>query len=205
MKNKIKINEDNYKEVVLKRAIIICWILLLACFAIKIFGGNYFAVACTNEKFVRVCEFIDNSIIKYVIYYLLFNVTMYLMLMITSPNVKVKSKKFLLFLIIVSLTWIYKLLLDLGIITLNVWIIDIIDFSFYFVVLLIMSKKPIRSLFALVLLFAFTMISASLKDIGMYGVVTDSYIVASIISIDYYIMLTLSALHSKQIYNRRQK
>jgi hypothetical protein len=96
-------------------------------------------------------------------------------------------------------------LLDLGIITLNVWIIDIIDFSFYFVVLLIMSKKPIRSLFALVLLFAFTMISALLKDIGMYGVVTDSYIVASIISIDYYIMLTLSALHSKQIYNRRQK
>ena len=45
----------------IKRAIVLCWIMLVACFAIKLFGGNWFDVVCTNEHFSMICEFIQNN------------------------------------------------------------------------------------------------------------------------------------------------
>lgn len=35
------VTEDNYKQIVLKRMIIICWVILFVCFIIKIFGGDF--------------------------------------------------------------------------------------------------------------------------------------------------------------------
>lgn len=46
----------------IKRAIALCWIMLVACFLIKLFGGNWFEVVCTNEHFIKVCNFIDEHI-----------------------------------------------------------------------------------------------------------------------------------------------
>lgn len=45
----------------LKRAIIICWIMLIVCFCIKLFGGNWFEIICTNEHFANLCQIIDNN------------------------------------------------------------------------------------------------------------------------------------------------
>lgn len=205
MEEKIKITEDNYREVVLKRSIILCWVLLAICFVIKIFGGNFFAIVCTNEKFIKVCEFVDNSIIKYIIYYIFFNISMYLLLIIAMPKIKLKSKSFIVYIVIINFTWIYKLLLDLNIIYVSTLIINILDFVIYFIVLLLLSRKPLRSFVAILLLFTFSIISAFVKNIGLHGVVTDTYLIAMIFSIDYYIMLVLSALYSKRIYLRRLK
>ena len=203
MKHDLKITEDNYREVVLKRAIIICWVLLAICFVIKIFGGNFFAIICTNEKFIKVCEFVDKSIIKYILYYILFNLSMYLLLIIAIPNIKIKSREFIIYLIIINLTWIYKLLLDLNIIYVSTFIINIGDFIIYFLVLLILSRKPIRSFITILLLLIFSLVSAFVKNIGLHGVITDSYLVTTIFLIDYYIMLALSSLYAKKIYLKR--
>lgn len=204
-KEKIKVTEENYKEIVLKRAIIVCWVILGICLVIKLFGGDFFNIVCKEENFVKFCDFIDNIVIKYIIYYLLFNLSMYLLLIIAIPSIKIKSIKFLIYLIIVNLTWIYKLLIELQIININMIVINIIDFSVYFIALSLLSRKPLRSFITMVLLFIFSLVSAVIKNIGLYGVITDSYLVATIFSIDYYIMLTLSALYSKKIYIRRLK
>ena len=49
----------------IKRAIILCWILLAVCFAIKLFGGNWFEIVCANEHFIKFCDFIDKAYINY--------------------------------------------------------------------------------------------------------------------------------------------
>lgn len=46
-----------------KRAIILCWIMLIVCFIIKLFGGNWFEIICNNEHFIYVCNFIDTHLI----------------------------------------------------------------------------------------------------------------------------------------------
>ena len=62
MKISVKTTDKNYKPVVIKRCIIACWILLGICLVIKLFGGNYFAILCTNERFIAVCNFVDEII-----------------------------------------------------------------------------------------------------------------------------------------------
>ena len=48
------------KERYLKRVIIVCWIALAICFGIKLFGGNLFEIMCSNENFIKVCNYADN-------------------------------------------------------------------------------------------------------------------------------------------------
>ena len=43
MDNLKVVTNDNYKQKVLQRMILVCWIILLICFVIKLFGGNFFA------------------------------------------------------------------------------------------------------------------------------------------------------------------
>ena len=52
----------------IKRAIILCWIMLVACFAIKLFGGNWFEVVCTNEHFSNLCYFVQNNKVAFEIF-----------------------------------------------------------------------------------------------------------------------------------------
>ena len=44
-----------------KTLIITSWVVLIACFLIKILGGNWFELAVENEKFILFCNFIDNT------------------------------------------------------------------------------------------------------------------------------------------------
>ena len=61
---------DNYKQIVLKRMITLCWILLAVCFVIKLFGGNFFAFIGES----KVAEYIANnlwlfSIVQFIFYF----------------------------------------------------------------------------------------------------------------------------------------
>ena len=51
--------ETTNQNKVLKRAIVLCWIALAFCFIIKICGGNFFAIAVENERFIAVCKYVD--------------------------------------------------------------------------------------------------------------------------------------------------
>lgn len=199
-------NDDkDYKEIILKRAIILCWILLIICFIIKLCGGNYFNIMCNNENFIKFCNFIENSVIKYIIYLFSFIFSSYLLLKIVKPDLKFISLKSLLFILCCVVVWIFKLLIELDIIRINTLIVNILDFVILYVLLIIFTKKPILSIFAVVLLFVFTLASSLVKGIGINNAITDTYFVAQIFFIDYYLMLILSVLYSKKIQIKKKE
>ena len=59
--------KDKYKTLITA-----CWIVLLCCFVVKLLGGNWFEIACTNEKFIAFCNMFNNGIVYYLINYLLY-------------------------------------------------------------------------------------------------------------------------------------
>lgn len=199
-------NDDkDYKEIILKRAIILCWVLLIICFIIKLCGGNYFDIMCNNENFIKFCNFIENSIIKYIIYLFSFIFSSYLLLKIVKPDFKILSLKSLLFLICCIIVWVFKLLIELNIFTINTLIVNILDFVILYILLVIFTKRPLLSIFAVVLLFVFSIISSLVKGIGIDSSITDNYFVAQIFLIDYYLMLVLSVLYSKKIQIKKKE
>ena len=199
-------NDDkDYKEIILKRAIILCWVLLIICFIIKLCGGNYFDIMCNNENFIKFCNFIENSIIKYIIYLFSFIFSSYLLLKIVKPNFKILSLKSLLFLICCIIVWAFKLLIELNIFTINTLIVNILDFVILYVLLVIFTKRPLLSIFAVILLFIFSIISSLVKGIGIDSSITDNYFVAQMFLIDYYLMLVLSVLYSKKIQIKKKE
>lgn len=198
MKHDLKITEDNYREVVLKRSIILCWILLAICFVIKIFGGNFFAIVCTNEKFIKVCEYINNSWIYSLLAYISFTSTSLLLLLIVRENKKFFTKNTILFWLVVSFYWIFKLLVELEIIKISVTVMSFIDYPILWLLLFLFTKKPVKSIFAVLLMIAFTFVSVFIKNIGLTNKITDSALVTLIFMIDYYIMLILTFLYSKK-------
>lgn len=199
-------NDDkDYKEIILKRAIILCWVLLIICFIIKLCGGNYFNIMCNNENFIKFCNFIENSIIKYILYLLSFIFSSYLLLKIVKPDFKILSLKSLLFILCCVVVWIFKLLIELDIIRINILIVNILDFVILYILLVIFTKRPILSIFAVVLLFVFSLISSLIKGVGIDNSVTDNYFIAQIYLIDYYLMLILTALYSKKIQIKKKE
>ena len=199
-------NDDkDYKEIILKRAIILCWVLLIICFIIKLCGGNYFNIMCNNENFIKFCNFIENSIIKYIIYLFSFIFSSYLLLKIVKPDLKFISLKSLLFIICCIIVWAFKLLIELNIFTMNTLIVNILDFVILYILLVIFTKRPLLSIFAVILLFVFSIISSLVKGIGIDSSITDNYFVAQIFLIDYYLMLVLSVLYSKKIQIKKKE
>ena len=200
---KTKITQDNYQEIVLKRSIIICWVLLAICLVIKLFGGNFFAIVCTNENFVKFCEFVDSCFVRHILHFIMFMFSSYLLIFIVKPDFKLKSKSNLFSFIYLIVVWSFKKCIEFNIVVLPVFLIDILDFVLLFGVLFINSKSLWKSVIAVALLFVFTLVSTIVKNIGYGEVITASYVVDSIIMIDYYIMLVLTAFYSQKISHRR--
>lgn len=204
MKIKTKITEDNYQEVVLKRSIIICWVLLAICFVVKLFGGNFFEIMCTNEKFIGVCRFLETSGLCYVEGYITFIFSSTCLLLIIRDNKKVFNKNTLFYIILCSIYWGLKIMIETGVINIPMAICDIMDFVVLYLLLFIFSRKWHKSILAVVLMFVFTMISAITKNIGFSGDITNSMVIANIFMLDYYIMLVLTLLYSIKIKRRKE-
>ena len=204
MKHELKITEDNYREVVLKRGIITCWILLAICLVVKIFGGNFFNIVCEHKVFINICNYIDNGWIFFAISYISFTVTSILLLLIVRDDKKLFTKNTLIFLIVISIYWTFKLLVQLKIIPIDFSIYNILDYSCLYLLLLIFTKKPIKPLITIVLMFVFTLISVIVKNTGMTYIVSESALIGLIFMIDYYIMLILTYLYSKKLIRRNK-
>ena len=204
MKIKNKITEDNYQEVVLKRSIIICWVLLAICFVIKLFGGNFFEIMCTNEKFISVCRFLETSGLCYVEGYITFIFSSTCLLLIIRDNKKVFNNNTLFYIILCSIYWGLKIMIETGVINIPMVVYNIMDFVVLYLLLVVFSKSWLKSILAVVLMFVFTFISAITKNIGIHGSLSESSVVANIFMIDYYIMLILTLLYSIKTKRRKE-
>jgi len=205
MKEKLKITEENYKEVVLKRAIILCWVLLAICFVIKIFGGNFFEIVCTNEKFIKVCEYCDTSFVRYIIYLIYFTFDAFIILKIIYPQLNFKQAKTWVYICLCLVLWVIKVLVENNVLILNNTFMSIATIVYLYLILALVSKRYIFSFLIIGYDAVLSLISSLVKSISLANFITDSMLIISIFMIDYYIMLILTALYSNLKYTKKLK
>lgn len=175
MKNKYKV------------LIISCWSLLLVCCLIKLLGANIFLASTDNVRFIELCGLIDNSFIKYILYFIV-NVTstsIYFMAVLkeTKPNIK--------WLIPYSVYSIFKLIFN----ELDV-LFFIGDVPFMIALPILLDKKKWkRILIGFGLNLGFQLISQFVK-LDNFTMFDENTLMVIILMIDYYIMLILYWLYS---------
>lgn len=197
MKSREVVTKDNYKQIVLKRMIILCWILLAVCFVVKIFGGNFFNIVCQNERFIKVCEYLDNSIILKIligfISSLLCNSLFYLSI---CRKIKFEKLEFLIVIIISLISVVIKLFFRNISAIIDMTMLFILPFIFRRNSKVICCSWFIRSIiFANILNLAFQIISAFVKNVAIIAVESKTTLILLIYSIDCYIMLSLYYLY----------
>ena len=187
----------------IKRAIALCWIMLVACFVIKLFGGNWFEVACTNEHFSNFCVFVDENaflhqLFSFVIYFV---PSVFLILAISLIPTPTKKQLILTFAVI-CLLWLLKY------ISLNIKMYaELFFYSFMPITLRlvedmccdeipILKKYWYYGIVGNIIVFAFQAISLFTKSVGVHFE-GETLVVTFIFLIDYYIMIALYYLYVK--------
>lgn len=184
--NKV-VTDKNYKQIVLSRMITLCWILLLVCFIIKLFGGNFFMYLGKSE----VAEYIEGNfwlltLVQFPFYFFSTYIT-YLMVL--------KDKHKLLSVFLTIILFAFKVLGWAGFIP--VYISTIIEVVGAILIPIILNKSVSGVIFIQLMLIVFQMISLFTKSITLISF-PDTSIVGYIYMIDYYILLLLSYLYLKE-------
>ena len=186
----------------IKRAIILCWIMLVACFAIKLFGGNWFEVVCTNEHFSNLCDYVNRTPILYegiaVITYLF---SAYFIILSASRKSKISIFEFFLTIICFSLCWALKFIshnLKSIFELLLIWVFPIIlnksNFGGFFKSF---KKTWHYGIIGNFLVLSFQVISLITRNISL-SFITGNFMLSMILLVDYYIMIFLYFLYVKQ-------
>lgn len=172
--------KDKYKLLIVS-----CWVVLIACFLIKILGGNWFEIICENENFINICDWLDGSWFKYVVATLVYAPSSYLIYLCLTKQKLLDDWWILLILIPAPL--LKDKIAILG------WVIDLF-------VLLLMPlikgkfKNWLHVLVGNVLLIGFQFVSLLMKNINI-NLTNEPSLFALIMQIDYYIMIILYYLY----------
>lgn len=187
----------------IKRAIALCWIMLVACFVVKLFGGNWFEVVCTNEHFLQVCKFIENNRIVYeTISFVMYVVpTVFIVLsfsLVPNPSAKQVAAIVYVLIFLWSTTFVslnLKLFLEpIAFIILPIGLnyAKSKDTNFKSV----LKKTWYYGMVGYAMSFSFQLISLLTRNLGI-KIISDDVVVTFIMLIDYYIMLLLYYLYVK--------
>lgn len=201
------VTKENYKEIVARRGIIACWIILIICTALKLGCGMVFEIAVKDPAFIKVCEFVDKYYISLIIQFVSFMFSSFCI--IKSVNFKFSKTRALIISIMLVLYWIFKTLIVLGVFSINTTLYAVLDFIvLYGLCLITYTKKDftfkglLKPLIFVALLFIFSILSAITKNIGYHGSINESFLVGFIFMIDYYIMILLTYFYRKRRYLR---
>lgn len=167
---------------VLKTSIILCWVFLIVCFIIKLFGGNFFDIAISNERFIKVFDYIDTHclvLIQFLNYYFV----SIIYFSATYRTIKLKPKDWLIISISVIVLFVLKLI--------NVYLGSLAEITIMFIFPITFAKqKWWKSALYILLYYIFGYISLITKNLG--GIcVPDTALMGLIFSIDIYFMLLL--------------
>lgn len=186
----------------IKRAIILCWVLLAVCFAIKLFGGNWFEIICTNEHFIKFCDFIENTTVLYqilscIIYVVPTSVIVICIAQIPNPN----KKQILIIILSVFVVWLLKfvnyslksIFESVVFITMPVVLRIVNNEKFIDVI----KSKWYYGIIGTIIAILFTAISMIIRNLGLKTVIRNDLVTSFIMLIDYYIMIVLYYLYTK--------
>ena len=177
----------------LKTLIITCWAVLVLCFIIKIFGGNWFELGAENIKFIQFCNFVDNNMwLKMLLSCILSCLSNYFIICIIINKKKLKLIETIFFMILIIIRSILS------------WYYSIVAFILDIVILIgcttFINKKILRSLICFGIIILFQAISLVIRNIGFANFNDNSFLIQVLLQIDYYIMIFLLYLYNiKQI------
>ena len=190
-----------------KRAILLCWFMLVVCLVIKLIGGNWFEIICNNEHFIYVCKFVDEHwYIRYPIGFIIYVVSAFFIILssslITKPSIKQALYIFVSSAIVWSssliplkITTYIKFALEVVLFVTSPFMLHIINNGF------VAWKTTIKKTWYLgiigcVLTFLFQFLSVLTRNIGI-KVIDTNFLTTFILMIDYYIMILLYYLYVK--------
>ncbi len=184
----------------IKRVIIVSWIALAICLAIKIFGGNLFEIVCTNKNFIAICNYCDTHIwAEYLICAIYSLLSLYFFTLAVLARPKYKTWE----LIIVIAT----ILVGTGIKIWNAQVGFVFDVWQGFIMPIIFIGKDYkqywRVLLANVLLMVFQLISMFVKDASFDDIYNNS-VIGSIFAIDVVIMIILYMCYAVLYKNKKE-
>lgn len=167
------------------RLLAVLWGVLVCCFIIKIFGGNIFEIITYNKSFIKICNYLEETNLFYLVYYPFYLLSCYLPLLIISRD---KPRKWnLWYLIPITLIYIIK--------TFNDGLAYVLELLMYVVLSLKVSKRPWRALELFIVTLIFQFISLITKNIG-YTLNYDNVVISLIYMIDYYIMMFIYCINT---------
>ena len=172
-----------------KTLIITSWVVLIACFLIKILGGNWFELAVENEKFILFCNFIDNTPdVKILLTAVIYCVSTYFVVCAIVKKEKLPihiSVILIIYMLIKSvLSWYYY------------WVAFIMDLVLIPGITTLIGKSFKRSIIGFLLINAFQIVSLVLRNIGINDFNNLNYVSMLLLQVDYYIMIFMYYLYS---------
>lgn len=189
MKKQKIVTEENYKQIVLKRMIILCWITLLICFIIKIFGGNFFNIIISTETYTKYNKIFDTGLMYYISRYVLCQIGTFIYLLAVTRQTYYNFKTFMVILVINSMVFIVKCFNQIVGLVLDITILEI-------AVPLVIRRNLKSVIIGVVLLNSFQLISLFVKNLGIFKVLDTTFIIGFIYSLDYYLMLFIYYLYN---------
>lgn len=170
-----------------KVLIISCWCLLLVMVCLKPLLSDQLLAGTSNQTFINVCEYLDKSFLYYIFAFIINVSTCSLHFMAVLKEKKPNLKWFIPICIYVILKLVFTKFND---------ILFIIDILVMIGLPIIINKKLwLRSIVGFLLIFVFQLISQILK-LENAKFFDKHFLTATIMSIDYYIMLILYWLYS---------
>ena len=173
---------------------------MIACFLIKIIGGNWFELICGNQNFINICEWLDNNLITRSIIYAVLYFLSGSLIILAQLKQKIKDNNSLIIIAIILITAIIRQLysnrsidgiMDLIVLILLPLIFNIIKDK------KVKINKLLRIFIGVIIVFCFQLISQITRNIGI-NYVDENCIIGFILSIDYYIMIILYFLYSNR-------
>ena len=181
------VTKDNYKRKVLGRMITVCWALLLICFVVKIFGGNFFAFIGES----KVVDYIINNVWLFIPYkFIFYFVATYLTFMIIF-NHKYKALSAIMTIIMFSFKQFVNYNAIMRVLAF------VIEFLCLIVIPIILKRKWYDLLYINIIVIIFQIVSLFVKNLSVFNFNTNEF-VAYVYMLDYYIMVIMAYLYSKK-------
>lgn len=186
----------------LRRVIIVCWIALIVCVIIKLFGANLFEIVCKNDTFNTVCAYADTHIwADYLISAVYCFVSLYFFTLAILQERKFKAWQLSIVIVTVLVGTAVKIWSVIG-----GWIFDIWQFIGMQILFLGKKYKQYWKIpLAIVLLAVFQLISMFVKNIDLGTTLGDSILIGAIFSIDVLIMIILYYGYANVIKIKKEK
>ena len=189
-------NRKNFKTL-----IIMCWVVLFVTVIIKLFGGNWFELSTENTKFIKFCNYVDNTMwLKMTLACFNYLLTGYFVISMLLNKEKLDNKTLIIFAPIM----IFKSIISWYIL----WLAYILDAFVLIIIPLIFKKfknwKRVIIINILILLLQLLTLLTRNLSIG-FGFNENSTLLSMLYQIDYVIMIFLSYIYNVKYFIRKEK